>query len=643
MSTLRKYRVYDFQRESWSEIANGEIVSLAVWSSVENDLFYVMNNDIYYRQIVNNSINIRRLTFNGVPGIIYNGVPDWVYEEDVLKTDCALKVSSDGKYLLFATFNDTEVKDAVYSIYGKPGELNSQYPSIMKLKYPKAGSTMPTVTLNLLNLTNNSSKNYQVLEAPVDVVGREHLLYNFGWMTNNKIIVTWTNRVQNISQIVTYDLNGKSTYILSLNEWNGWLSPSELFYHNKGYLISLANQDSRTSAGKFMHVTRLNLKMTNNALIDLTPGTSNVLSIIGIDENTNRVYYLATAPELPSQRNFYSVSIIHNSEPICHSCDHKSPEGRQCKYADAKFSLDKSFYALTCNGPDPSTTVIYNSIGLEIFTWQSNRILRNKLSQRLQPIIKDITLTVNGYKCEVKLFLPPQFNEKKKYPMLVKVYAGPNSVRVVDAFSQGLEHYMTTNRSTICALMEGRGSGNKGSKMLFEIYRALGTVEIQDIIDITRNLQEKYSWIDANRTSLWGWSYGGYATGMVLAKDVNSVFKCGIAVAPVVSWIYYDSIYTERYMGLPTDNMAAYNESDLTRLVEGIRGKDFLLIHGTGDDNVHFQNSMALGKALAMKDVPYREVVYPDETHSLSGISSHLYHTIDKFLEKCLKLTYTLP
>lgn len=640
ISNLRKYRVYDVHKESWSNIAEGGNVSLAIWSPIGNDLLYVINNDIYYRK-AKDVKKVTRLTFDGVPGIIYNGVPDWVYEEEVLKSDGALQVSPDGKFLIFATFNDTEVKDAFYPIYGKPGDIDGQYPSIMKLKYPKSGSTMPTVTLNLINLANPNST-LMTLRAPVDIVGREHILYTFSWLTNNTFAATWTNRVQNIAQIVSYRVNGKASYISTLKETEGWVSPSELIHH-KGCLIYLASQDSGTPAGKFMHITKLHLKKKSE--VDLTPGASNVLSIVGIDESTSKIYYLATAPGAPSQKNLYSVSIFQSGNPICVSCNHTSLEGRQCKYADAKFSSDKSFYALTCSGPDPPNSVIYNSMGNQIFAWQSNEVLRTKLTHRLQPVMKDISVTVNGYKSDVKLFLPPGFDESEKYPMLVKVYGGPGSVRVLDSFSQSLEHYMTTNRSTICALMEGRGSGNKGSKMLFEIYRGLGSVEIEDIIDITKILQDKFSWIDANRTSIWGWSYGGYATGMVLATDERSVFKCGVSVAPVAAWIYYDSIYTERYMGLPTaeDNLAAYNSSDLTRLVEGIRGKDFLLVHGTGDDNVHFQNAMAVGKALAIKDVPYQEVSYPDERHSLSGVSSHLYHTIDKFLGKCLKLAQAKP
>lgn len=249
--------------------------------------------------------------------------------------------------------------------------------------------------------------------------------------------------------------------------------------------------------------------------------------------------------------------------------------------------------------------------------------------------------------------------------MIVDVYGGPNSVRVIDTFALGYKEHLITSRKVIYCMIDGRGSGNKGKDMLFTINNKMGTVEIIDQIAVTDQLHKQFKFIDSKRTSIWGWSYGGYATAHVLARDVNKVFQSGISVAPVSSWIYYDSIYTERYMGLPSveDNLVNYNLGDVTRNLKtnALKDHQYMLIHGNADDNVHFQQAMLLTKALVEADILFDQVVrkfwidhiqfvinnlyfqsYPNENHSLGGVSRHLYHTIDRFWVKTLNLTSSL-
>lgn len=197
--------------------------------------------------------------------------------------------------------------------------------------------------------------------------------------------------------------------------------------------------------------------------------------------------------------------------------------------------------------------------------------------------------------------------------MIVDVYGGPNSVRVIDAYSLGYRDHLVTSRKVVYCMIDGRGSGNKGKDMLFAINNKMGSVEIDDQIAVTEYLHKQYRFIDAKRISIWGWSYGGYATAMVLARDANMVFQGGISVAPVTSWIYYDSIYTERYMGLPSaeDNLVNYNLGDVTRHLDtnALRKHKYMLIHGNADDNVHFQQAMLFSKALVRADIQFEQVV----------------------------------
>ena len=240
--------------------------------------------------------------------------------------------------------------------------------------------------------------------------------------------------------------------------------------------------------------------------------------------------------------------------------------------------------------------------------------LRDKLRERDLPEIVDTDVEVGGgLMAKARLWLPPGIDRSgnTKYPMLVFVYAGPNSAQIIDSFTLGFGAYITTNRSVIYGMIDGRGSGLKGDRMKFSLYRRLGTFEVIDQILVAMSLQGRYRFIDRTRTGIWGWSYGGYASAMAMARDSLNVFKCGAAVAPVTSWIYYDTIYTERYMGLPTeaDNLVGYNMGDVTKFIQGFRGKQFYLLHGNADDNVHYIQAMKLSRALEMSNILFRQQV----------------------------------
>lgn len=229
----------------------------------------------------------------------------------------------------------------------------------------------------------------------------------------------------------------------------------------------------------------------------------------------------------------------------------------------------------------------------------------------------------------------------KLYPAINYVYGAPNHVRVLDNFGIGFQNYLVTNRKVIYFQIDGRGSGNKGIKNLFNLNNAMGSLEIDDQITVTKLLLDKYKTVmDPDRIGIWGWSYGGFATALVLGRDKDRVFQCGISVAPATAWIYYDAIYTERYMDTPDNNTAGYARADATTLenVKGIGEHDYFLIHGNADDNVHFQQAMALSRALQKESVMFEQMSYPDEAHGLNGVLPHLYMTMDDFWGNCLSL-----
>ncbi|GAB0191521.1 dipeptidyl peptidase 4 [Grus japonensis] len=237
------------------------------------------------------------------------------------------------------------------------------------------------------------------------------------------------------------------------------------------------------------------------------------------------------------------------------------------------------------------------------------------------------------------MILPPHFDSSKKYPVLLDVYAGPCSQKVDYAFRISWATYLASTEQIIVASFDGRGSGYQGDEIMHAINRRLGTYEVEDQIAVARKFSEM-SFVDKDRIAIWGWSYGGYVTSMVLGSG-SGVFKCGIAVAPVSRWQYYDSIYTERYMGLPieSDNLKNYNSSTVMARAEKFKDVEYLLIHGTADDNVHFQQAAQIAKALVDAEVDFQAMWYTDKDHAITGQAhKHIYTHMSHFIKQCFSL-----
>jgi len=648
-STASRFVTYDLINRSYAPVAGGALLQLVTLAPVGNGLVFVLDNDIYYRSSSSFGAEEKRVTFNGVPGIFYNGVPDWVYEEEVLGTGSALWLSPDGTSLAFATFNDTDVKTASYSLYGQPGSLESQYSETINIRYPKPGTTNPQVSLHVVDLTDLSADVISI-PAPVEVISNDHVLYDVEWINNNEVSVIWTNRVQNLGLLqICFAMSAACQTVHQMSQTAGWLDvvpPTS--DATGGRLVTVLPQDQGQGFGNYAQVTLLLRNRSGRETLatesPLTFGRSVVTNIYGWDKTNDVIYYQSTPENEPSRRHVYAVAADGSSAPYCLSCSVRTPEGRDCVYASGSFSTDMSHLALTCSGPDPAVVSLYKTgSDSPLVVWENNENLRQKIEGRDLPQILDTEVVVaDGLVAKARLWLPPGADTSglTKYPMLVYVYAGPDSVQISDAFTLGWGAYLTTNRSIIYGLIDGRGSGLKGDNMKFSIYRRLGTVEIFDQIGVTMALQNRFPYIDSTRTAIWGWSYGGYATAMTLARDSAGIFKCGASVAPVTSWIYYDSIYTERYMGLPTpeDNLQGYNDSDVTRLVEGFRGKQFYLLHGNADDNVHYLQAMELSRALELSNILFRQQSYPDENHNLRSVLLHVYSSMDQFWSQCFNL-----
>ena len=258
--------------------------------------------------------------------------------------------------------------------------------------------------------------------------------------------------------------------------------------------------------------------------------------------------------------------------------------------------------------------------------FEDNSGLEERLEGKTLPVIEKTRVTIDnaGFSAEaqVKILKPPHMEAGVQYPVIVYIYGGPGYQQVTDSWSVGWGEYLATSRNVVYVLMDTRGTGGQSNEFMFSVYKRLGTVEMEDEISVTRQLVRDNNYMDPERVAIWGWSYGGFNTAMTLELDTGDeqVFKCGISVAPVSSWLLYDSIYTERYMALPQDNHEGYNHSLITG-IENLKNKVWMLNHGVADDNVHYQHSMLLTKELEEHDVQFVQHSYPDENHGLRGVS----------------------
>jgi dipeptidyl-peptidase-4 len=594
-------------------------LQLAVWAPRGNGLAYVFQNNIYYRPQAE-FFDDYQITNNGVFGSIYNGVPDWVYEEEVFSSNKAIWFSPSGTKLAFGHFDDSQTQIINIPYYGFPG-LTFQYPSSIPIHYPKTGTQNPTVKLFFVDLKEamKSGKNESFIEikCPSNLQYVERILASVSFPTDDILSSVWMNRVQNQAYFYMCNVVNKNcSTALAYKERNGWVEQFVPPIHSKdGTSFLLILPQKQPNHGDWRHAVLVANATTDTPKISaLTSGLFVVTEILAWDEDNHYVYYLATTERDPGQRHLYRVSIHdHNRRSDCLSCEIKSEiDGSNCLYNSAEFSKDNFYYVLTCAGPGIPEIGIYSRNLSKVYTWENNKAVAEFIANKSRPIVKRFTVPVpGGFDAQVKLLLPPKadLSGKTKYPMLVFVYGGPDTNEVTEKFNIDWGTYLVTNKSIIYASIDGRGSGLKGNSMMFAVYRNLGTIEIADQINVTRYLQNNLPYIDQTRTGIWGWSYGGYATGMALAADVGGIFKCGMSVAPVTDWTLYDSIYTERFMGLPvaSDNLAGYEQSLLLNKVDNIKKKGYYLIHGTLDDNVHYQQSMLLSKFLEQKDILFRQ------------------------------------
>uniref|UniRef100_A0A8C7ZSL1 Dipeptidyl peptidase like 10 n=1 Tax=Oryzias sinensis TaxID=183150 RepID=A0A8C7ZSL1_9TELE len=618
-SYMASYSIYNIQtREVWElnppEVANS-ILQYAAWGVQGQQLVYIFENNIYYQSDVES--NSLRLTSSGKEGVIFNGITDWLYEEEILQSHVAHWWSPDGERLAFLVLNDTLVPNMVL-----PRFTGTTYPKGKEYPYPKAGQPNPVVKLHVVNLYGPTHT--LELMPPEMLKLREHYITMVKWISKTKASVRWMNRSQNISILTVCD----TTTGACRHEENSelWLSKQDQdpVFTKDGNRFFLTVPVKQGGRGEFHHIAMFTTQVRvsdQNEVRHLTSGNWEVTKIISYDENSDNLYFLSTEGS-PRRRHLYSVKTVGLFPRRCLTCELNKA---QCLFLDADISPAQQHVLLHCRG----RTSMNFSFFLTLFSPSDYIILENNSLLRATLKYKRIQLTDFGVvpveNLPLKISFPPDFSESRHYGLLLVVDGAPGGQAVSDRFSLSWDSVLVSSDNVIVARLDGRGSGFQGQRVLHEVYQRLGTVDVQDQIAAVE-FMTKFPYIDQTRIAVFGQGYGAYLTLMML-KSTDSLFKCACAMSPVTDWRLYASAFSERYLGMPLQDDSRY------QVCFSLPHPCYLLI-----SNIHFQHTAELVRNLVKVGANYSMQIYPDEGHFLSRQSrKHLYATLTSFFRECLK------
>ncbi|KAI5700138.1 hypothetical protein M8J75_014781 [Diaphorina citri] len=642
------------------------------WAPVDNALAFVYNRDVYYSPSATLQ-DIYRLSNTGSE-VVSNGVPDWLYQEEIFKSEKCIWFSKDGEHLVYASFNDTNVGVMRYPVYS--GKV--QYPEIQSVSYPKPNTPNPEVSVWLVSLENLSQNSISPRPVPLPrtmLSDGEPYLVGVAF-ARKRFAVIWLNRKHSEFSISICDTN-KGDCIDSYSEKiasRGWVSPHSNIVFAEDELTYLTLLPIMDGTSQFFHICQINI--TTRTFTPLTHGQFTVTKILSWDQTNHYIYFEALPERRPSQRHVYKIHDNLNISagiPECLTCpglshnvnytscmnlskienevmnstnvtlyqwDSWPVKTNCCLFVRAHFSLSTPFpkyYVVEC--PDVPMVVLMDTVSNQRINFLNNYTkLANRYRRMAAPHVKIFEVESEfGFLSQVKLLIPSNFRDYDDlvFPLLLYVAGKPGTQSVTQEWSVNWATYLVSNRNFIVAIVDSRGSFGQGVDMESQIQYKLGQFDVEDQLTILKYIKD-LEFIDKTRIGIWGQGYGGFLTAMMMSRD-STLLKCGISLSPITNWAHYNSVWTEKFMGTPnvTDNFLGYEESDLSKHVAGLKDKNILFIHGSADVSVPYQHSMILTRALTNANIIYRHQTYTDEGFSFQGVKTHLYETIEAFWEEC--------
>lgn len=606
-SSKAKFHVYDTKSKSITSVWEKEgKIGYATFDPTAEKVAFTFENDLYYKDL--KSGNIIQITQDGEQNKIINGSTDWVYEEEFAFAK-AFFWSPDGAKLAFIRFNESAVKEFTMTKYN-----NDLYPEYETFKYPKVGEKNAEVSAHTYCLKNKEINK-------VDI-GDETDIYipRVKWTKDkNKLIVFKMNRHQNDLTLFITDAKKNKTKIL-LNEKNKYyidITDNLTFLEDKKHFVWTSEKDG------FNHIYLYDIN--GNEKVALTSGEYDVTNFYGVDEVNQTLYYQA-AESSPLRKQVYEVKLDGTG---------KRKITNKTGTNSAQWSSTFDYFVNNQSTINSAATyIVHDRSGKVVRVIEDNAGMKDKQKEYgVSPVEFFKFKTSEGVELNGWMIKPKDFDANKQYPIFMTQYSGPGSQQVTDGW-KGNNYWwyqQIAQHGYVVACVDPRGTGGRGEEFKKMTYLQLGKYETIDQIEAAKYLGG-LDYTDASRIGIYGWSYGGYMSSLCILKG-NDVFKSAIAVAPVTSWKWYDSVYTERYMRTLSENEAGYNENSPVYFADQLKG-NYLLVHGIADDNVHFQNSAEMMNALIKANKQYDTYSYPNRNHGIYGDNArmHLWTKMNDFI-----------
>lgn len=608
-STLGEFYIYDIASKKVTKVSD-DLVQEPTLSPDGTKVAYGFENNLFIKDL--STGEVEQITFDGEKNKVINGITDWVYEEEFSFVR-AFDWNADSNQIAFIRFDETDVPEFSMDVFG-----SDLYQTQQVFKYPKAGETNSKVSLFLYSLGSN-----KLQELRVDKQYKDFYIPRLEWTkASNVLSVQFMNRHQNELDLWMIDTDNMSSNLVLAEKDKAYIDVTfNLTFLKDNSFIWTSEKDG------FNHV--YHYAKDGKLINQVTNGNWEVTRYYGFNEKENTIYY-QSIENGSINRDVYSIKLNGKNKKRLTKTDGTN---------SAAFSADFTYFINTHSSATSPQEYTLNSskTGNVVKSIKDNDKLAKKVTDFVTSKKEFSTINVNGNDLNMWMIKPADFDTNKKYPLFMYQYSGPGSQQVANRWNGANDYWyqMLAQQGYIVVCVDGRGTGFKGADFKKVTQNELGKYEVEDQIAAAKKLGAR-PYIDATRIGIWGWSYGGFMSSNALFKG-NDIFKMAIAVAPVTSWRFYDTIYTERYMTTPQENPSGYDENSPINHVDKLKG-DFLLIHGSGDDNVHLQNTMRMVEALIQADKQFEWMIYPDKNHGIYGGNTrlHLYKKMTNFINTTL-------
>lgn len=611
------YYIYNVKNNKMEPLSNNGPQQVPLFSPDGNQIAFVRNNNIYLVKLLfGNSES--QVTKDGEYNHVLNGIPDWVYEEE-FSFNRAFDFSADSKMIAYVRFDESAVPMFSFPWYkGLAPEKTSYatYPGAYEYKYPKAGEVNSKVSVHTYDIKSHVTRK---MDLQIDSDG---YIPRIKFTSDpEKLAIMTLNRHQNRLDLYMANPRSGLCKVAIRDEAEQYIKESAYsnikFYPE--HIVMMSEKDG------YNHLYLYTI--AGNLVKQITKGQFEITSFLGWDQKAN-VFYYASNEGSPLRTAIYKID----------------GKGKKTKLStrtgsnSAIFSTNQKYYINTfSNISTPTLITLNDNRGKELTTLLDNSKLKAQTAQLNMPQKEFFTFrTSSGVELNGWMMKPAYFNANKKYPVILHQYSGPGSQQVIDRWGIGsfgdgglFEAYMC-DKGYIMVCVDGRGTGGRGAAFEKCTYLQLGVKEAEDQVETARYLGT-LPYIDGKRIGIWGWSFGGYNTLMSMS-DGSGAFKAGVAIAAPSDWRFYDTVYTERFMRTPKENAEGYDAGSAIKRAPQLKGS-LLLIHGTADDNVHYQNCAEYSEALVQAGIQFDMQVYTNRNHGIFGgkTREHLMNRVANF------------